>query len=283
MERRTFLQGLGATCLYSSMGASTLIASEEVKVHNSSASQFQYKVDQRLYADNRYFHAVRENAMVQSRFGKGIERDLSLELAKGLYAQPKMIHVDHKGRYFVLYETSQELYMYEMKEEKFTLLKRFAPENVGTLAAVATDKTGYIYVSDSSLHCVHCFHSERGYERRFGELGTDKTQFNSPTNLIIDDEDRLHIVDSGNHSVKLFSKEGTYLSSYKHSMIESPLDIAMNNEYIFIADRRNYHVIVADLKGQVVDTLSLKAIQEDHRIIRQLNVDDRNTLRITIA
>lgn len=70
---------------------------------------------------------------------------------------------------------------------------------------------GHVFItagggSASSFHRVVEYDNDGHFVRTFGSLGDKEDQFNSPTDIFIDSDGRIFVVDMGNHSIKVFSQ-----------------------------------------------------------------------------
>lgn len=120
---------------------------------------------------------------------------------------------------------------------------------------------GYIYVVntgtlDSQHHAVSVFDAKGQHLYDFGKRGSDKANFNFPTNICSDAEGRVYIVDTGNFRVQVFNSKGKYLDGFgtagtglgsfarpKGIGVDSEghiyvIDAAFNNIQIFDQDKR---------------------------------------------
>ena len=56
------------------------------------------------------------------------------------------------------------------------------------------------------MHKVVEYDGNGNYIRSFGSLGDKEDQFNNPTDIFVDDNGKIYVVDMGNHSIKVFSE-----------------------------------------------------------------------------
>ena len=117
---------------------------------------------------------------------------------------------------------------------------------------VAVDEGRHrVYVADSKKHCVHVLDEENGkYLKQIGERGTQAGQFNFPTNLTLDKQGRLYVVDTMNFRVQIFDPEYNYVDSFGKQGVSfgeflRPKGIALDsygNIYVVDADFNNFQV-----------------------------------------
>jgi len=83
-----------------------------------------------------------------------------------------------------------------------------------TLAGVAIDSTGNVYVSEFRNHRILKFDSLGVLVTTWGSLGTDNGQFNLPRGVAIDSADNVYVADQNNHRVQKFDSDGTYITQW---------------------------------------------------------------------
>ena len=74
----------------------------------------------------------------------------------------------------------------------------FRPKGIGI------DSEGHLYVVDGQWGIVQVFDEQGRLLYYFGERGTGPGQFQLPTGLQIDKQDRIYVVDSFNRRVEVF-------------------------------------------------------------------------------
>ena len=134
------------------------------------------------------------------------------------------------------------------------------------------DSEGKLYVSDEGDHCVHALidDGEKGYvpigqtaeaqesstkSLKIGEYGSGDGQLDSPSGIVLDTEENLLIVDTGNNRVQKFDKKGKFLETLigesKENSLNMPWGITLNHkDEILISDWRNNRICVYDKKGK---------------------------------
>jgi hypothetical protein len=78
-------------------------------------------------------------------------------------------------------------------------------------SGIAIGPNGHIFVTCGggslvSMHKVVEYDGNGNYIRSFGSLGDKEDQFNNPTDIFVDDNGKIYVVDMGNHSIKVFSE-----------------------------------------------------------------------------
>jgi sugar lactone lactonase YvrE len=69
---------------------------------------------------------------------------------------------------------------------------------------IALDSEGHLYVVDGLWGKVQVFDQEGHLLYYFGNQGTDKGEFQLPSGLFIDRDDRIFVVDSYNRRVQVY-------------------------------------------------------------------------------
>ena len=79
----------------------------------------------------------------------------------------------------------------------------------------------------------------------WGERGSGEGQFDRPSGLVVDSEDNVYIVDSLNHRVQKFTREGEFLFAWGEfgdgdGRFNMPWDIALDSDgNVYVSDWRN--------------------------------------------
>ena len=83
---------------------------------------------------------------------------------------------------------------------------------------------------------------------KFGSEGTQLTQFNVPSGVAVDQWGNIHVADSRNHRVQLFSPNWELLYHWslednQHPELNSPVRVAVQGEYVYLSDWGNHRII----------------------------------------
>ncbi|TES92724.1 MAG: hypothetical protein E3J87_04445 [Candidatus Cloacimonadota bacterium] len=139
--------------------------------------------------------------------------------------------INYKGRGLKLFDGDLYLASFGVKKDTVhSLIRRFTDiENPGVpptevfeissdndttlqyVSGIAIAQDGHIFVtegggSEKSYHRVVEYDEKGDYVRSFGSLGGGDDQFNFPTDIFIDSEGRIYVVDMGNACIKVFKK-----------------------------------------------------------------------------
>ncbi|MDQ3657718.1 MAG: 6-bladed beta-propeller [Chloroflexota bacterium] len=111
-----------------------------------------------------------------------------------------------------------------------------------------------LYVVDRSRHDVTAIElkaksRDNKFLHRFGGFGSSNGQFNNPHSVAIDAQGNIHVTDSGNNRVQVFSPQGVFLGKYGApgagaGQFANPTAIAITDETIYVADSGNNRVQV---------------------------------------
>lgn len=114
-----------------------------------------------------------------------------------------------------------------------------------------------IFVVDTHKHQVLVFLQSSGaYLFSFGRPGSDKGEFNYPTNIWIGRDNRIYIMDSMNFRVQVFTKNGEFLSTFGKlgdgsGNFSKPKGIAVDSDgNIYITDAHFDNVQIFDKDGK---------------------------------
>lgn len=73
-----------------------------------------------------------------------------------------------------------------------------------------TIAAGQVFVTDARRHCVVRYDLLGHYLSEFGKRGIGDGEFNFPTHIAADVQNKLYVTDSMNHRVQVFDREGNY-------------------------------------------------------------------------
>ena len=123
--------------------------------------------------------------------------------------------------------------------------------------AVASD--GYVYCADEYRQTIGVYHPDRLFPfpefdpggesvREWGEHGSKPGQFDGPTGIDFDSQDNLHVVDSRNNRIQVFTTDGGLVRGWGGSgeapgQFKRPWGIHVDKENcVFVADWGNDRV-----------------------------------------
>ena len=124
------------------------------------------------------------------------------------------------------------------------------------ITGIAVDNKGYLYVADSSLHCIQKFTLNGQFVSQFGRYGIAEGQFNVPCGLVLSQSELLFVCDYNNHRIQVFKNEifsCTFGQPGKEpGCFNNPCDLTLNSneDQLFITDSNNHRVQVFTPSGQ---------------------------------
>jgi DNA-binding beta-propeller fold protein YncE len=138
--------------------------------------------------------------------------------------------------------------------------------NEGQLAfprAVAADARGNIFVSEYGLtERVQAFAASNTlWLGSIGSEGAENGQFNRAEGLAFDAQGRLHVADSCNHRVQVFSRDGKWLATYGKpgrgaNELSYPYDVRVDPSGIqFVCEFGNSRIQVFDREFRAVEVI----------------------------
>jgi DNA-binding beta-propeller fold protein YncE len=124
---------------------------------------------------------------------------------------------------------------------------------------VVNEVLNRVYIVDTKKHNVSVFDSKDGkFLFDFGGRGVEDGQFNFPTNIAIDKDGKLIVMDSFNFRVQFFDPDGKFLSKFGSvgtglGQFAKPKGIAVDSEgHIYVVDAAFNNVQIFDPQGQLL-------------------------------
>jgi hypothetical protein len=89
-----------------------------------------------------------------------------------------------------------------------------AVEQFGSIAGIAADSHGRIYVLDRMSKDVRVFNADGTFSHSFGREGQGPGEFSFPQAIAVNDGDSVLVVDDGTARYSVFAPDGSFLASY---------------------------------------------------------------------
>ncbi|MBM3213198.1 hypothetical protein FJZ33_13320, partial [Candidatus Poribacteria bacterium] len=125
-------------------------------------------------------------------------------------------------------------------------------QQIKTPSYIAVDSKDNIYVSNFSNHNIYKLDFSGNVAAVFGEEGVSKGKFQNPGGLALDKFGYLYVVDRGNRRVQIFNPEGIFITESGQSLLEDPVDIAIDNIYrAYVTDMGKGDIKVFDIIYQI--------------------------------
>jgi len=104
----------------------------------------------------------------------------------------------------------------------------------------------------------------------FTITGTQSNPLSLPSDVDVDDEGNIYIVDSGNHRIAVFNRHGKHISyiskqGNKQSEMNNPLGIDVSSNNIYVADKDNHRIQIFNIDGTYKNNILLRQGKEDIR------------------
>ena len=145
----------------------------------------------------------------------------------------------------------------------------FARRDFTWPGGIALDSEGWVYVTDEHENVVRRYDPEGvvpypgsdptgEWLESWGDAGCAPGQLNGPTCIAFDAEDSLYIVESSNHRVQKFTKDGQYISGFggkgsAEGEFDRPWGITIDRDgYVYVADWGNNRIQKFSSEGEYV-------------------------------
>ncbi|MCX7793704.1 MAG: 6-bladed beta-propeller [Thermodesulfovibrionales bacterium] len=192
-----------------------------------------------------------------------------IDLEKGEYsflgAEPGIGRVDNPvgvaassdGRVFVADVSQDRVFVY--KDGKAVALLGQQGEFKTPSSIAIDEKRRRIYVADSNSHVINVYNLD-DYSKimTIGRRGHEKGEFNFPTNIALNSEGLLHVVDTGNWRIQVFDPEGNLVRTFGQigdvpGTFTRPKGIGIDSEdNIYVVDAAFENVQIFNKEGQLL-------------------------------
>ena len=171
-------------------------------------------------------------------------------------AKPYAVHVDRDGRIFVTDSAWASILMFDVKNDKFTLIGTEGPGVLAKPMGVTTDSTGRIFATDTVQNRAVAYDHDGNFLFAMGERG----RFEQPVGIAVNDAlNRVYIVDTKKHKIMVFdSRDGKFLQEIGDRGIEDgkfnwPTNLVLDKEgKLYVMDTFNFRVQILDPDGKFI-------------------------------
>ncbi|NRB63541.1 MAG: SMP-30/gluconolactonase/LRE family protein, partial [Saprospiraceae bacterium] len=240
---------------------------------------------------------------------KKFRRDGTFENANNASQNQRFngIHVDPDGNHLITQITPLSNPMAGFREYGPDFSIRNASSTFDFLSpmGITRDKTGFVYVSDTSQNTVRAYNPMNGFgfSKSFEAPKVAPFFFSGPSSLAIDHRGNILIADSGNHRILKYDNNGKFITSFGSygsmaGQFFHPIDIkADETGQIYVVERGNRRVQVFQT-CQIIhteerticagDSTLFEGIyytttgQFDRTFISQSGCDSTNRLELTV-
>ena len=112
-----------------------------------------------------------------------------------------------------------------------------------------------VFVTQFSLNAVYAYKLDGTFVRCVGEEGDDEGEFNEPYGVDVDEDCYVYVCDRLNDRVQVFSKRLKYLSQITHRDMESPVDVKVINDVVFVLDEGVRCVKIFTTQGRLMSQI----------------------------
>ncbi|RJQ16393.1 MAG: 6-bladed beta-propeller [Nitrospiraceae bacterium] len=171
---------------------------------------------------------------------------------------PIGIAISREGKIYVTDTAYDKIFVFSLAGELLTALGAKGEfENPGGLAI--DEKRRRLYVVDTRQHNVRAYSTiDLGLLMTIGERGSNNGNFNFPTNIALDGEGNIYVVDTNNFRVQIFNPDGKHIKTIGRigdapGSFARPKGIAIDSEgHIYVVDAAFQNFQIFDKNGQLL-------------------------------
>ena len=147
---------------------------------------------------------------------------------------------------------------FDDKEQRVTYLGTRGTGVLSLPTGIALGDGGAVYVADAQEKKIQVYTSEGVHTRSIG----NRNELNNPAGIAINNKlQRLYIVESREHKVKVYSLQGAKLFEFgapgsEKGQFNGPTNVAVNNRTnaVYVVDTMNFRIQVFDQDGKFLRT-----------------------------
>ncbi|MBN2039472.1 MAG: hypothetical protein JW864_05490 [Spirochaetes bacterium] len=123
-----------------------------------------------------------------------------------------------------------------------------------------------VIVSDFKSDNVHILNTELDPVKSFGKTGSGNSEFHGPEGVAINNNRDLYVVDSGNHRVQKFNREGEYILQFGspgeyEGQLNNPSFLFLNEKAVYVSDTGNKRIACFDESGNFIRNLNIQQLE----------------------
>lgn len=200
----------------------------------------------------RYVMSLSNERSIEGGGGPSWLEQLAGEESSLSLRKPYSVAVDNTGRVFVTDTELSAILMFDFEKKT---LERFG--SVSAPSSITVDSSGLVYVSDGQRKAIFVFNREGEGVRLIG----GQEYFENPTGIAVDQgRDRIYVVDTKAHDVKVFSLSGEFLFKFGSrgsgdGEFNFPTNITVGKDgKVYVVDTINNRVQIFDHEGMFLST-----------------------------
>ncbi|MDA8084249.1 MAG: 6-bladed beta-propeller [Nitrospiraceae bacterium] len=191
---------------------------------------------------------------------------LGVDPGMGRVGLPFGIAVSADNRVFVTDIALKRVFIY--KDRKYLNAIGAQGEFDNPTGIALDEKDGLIYVVDSKKHLIDVY-SLSTYQkiRTIGKRGEGDGEFNFPTNIAVDPQGNLYVVDTGNFRVQVLDKNGVFIRSIgklgdNPGALARPKGIALDSDgHVYVVDAAFQNFQIFDREGHLLLSVGSSGVE----------------------
>jgi len=132
----------------------------------------------------------------------------------GLQEPVAIAHDSRRGDLLVLDRGSRGIHRLDESGRTASVTTIQSPRVLVRPNGMAVTRSGDLLISDGGGHGVHRFTEDGTHLASWGSKGSDHEEFWKPAGIVVDDRDRVIVLDHGNHRCQMFDLEGRWIMTF---------------------------------------------------------------------
>lgn len=169
---------------------------------------------------------------------------------------PFNIYVDEEGRIYITDTFTRSVHIFDRRYGKYQEISSTGKGPLFSPIGIAVDKRQNIYVSDSILNGIFVFDKKA---KPIFSIGSGELK--RPTGIAINNEqERLYVVDTLDHKIKIFDLQGRLLQSFgargtSPGEFNFPTCICVDRGHrVYVGDSMNFRIQIFNERGNLLSS-----------------------------